>query len=119
MQETIAALDARGIAVDVASVGSTPTMHFLHEQPSATEARPGNYVYRDATQVLLGTATVEDCALRVLVGIQRRLVVEPGSLVEPVPGYLLIEPLQLLTEAGDVLVGHGTDALELLGLRTS
>jgi D-serine deaminase-like pyridoxal phosphate-dependent protein len=50
----------------LASVGSTPTMSFLSEQGIATEARPGNYVYRDATQVALGTCSVDDCALSVV-----------------------------------------------------
>jgi D-serine deaminase-like pyridoxal phosphate-dependent protein len=50
----------------VVSVGSTPTMRFLDEQPSATEIRPGNYVYRDATQVVIGVAEPDECALSVI-----------------------------------------------------
>ena len=35
-------------------------------QPGVTELRPGNYVYFDRTQVALGAASLDDCALTVL-----------------------------------------------------
>lgn len=59
-----------GIEVPRVSVGSTPAMSVAHELPDGlegvTEARPGNYCFFDYTQVLLGSCTVEECALTVL-----------------------------------------------------
>ena len=52
------------------SVGSTPSMACFENREqdgfSITEIRPGTYVYYDAMQVALGTATLQDCALTVL-----------------------------------------------------
>jgi len=59
---------ARDAGVDIAeiSVGSTPTARFIERQRGATEMRPGNYVFFDRTQVGLGAATLDDCALSVM-----------------------------------------------------
>lgn len=52
------------------SIGATPTMkHFNNRREdgfSITEIRPGNYVFHDAMQIGLGTASLDDCALTVL-----------------------------------------------------
>ena len=52
------------------SVGSTPTFWSFVADPAAvdpvTEVRPGNYVFHDLTQVDLGAATLDQCALSVL-----------------------------------------------------
>lgn len=51
------------------SVGSTPSMRYFENAERdgfrVTEIRPGNYVYHDATQVALGSATWNECALTV------------------------------------------------------
>lgn len=51
------------------SVGSTPSMrHFENAERGGfriTEIRPGNYVFNDATQVALGAAEWDECALTV------------------------------------------------------
>lgn len=65
-------LRARGIAVDEISVGATPTVRFSVEQPGLTELRPGNYIYFDRTQVALGAASWDDCALTVLARVVTR-----------------------------------------------
>jgi D-serine deaminase-like pyridoxal phosphate-dependent protein len=58
------------------SVGSTPSMrHFENAERSefrVTEIRPGNYVYHDATQVAIGSATWDECALTVLATVVSR-----------------------------------------------
>jgi D-serine deaminase-like pyridoxal phosphate-dependent protein len=54
------------------SVGSTPSARFSLELESITELRPGNYVYFDRTQVGLGAARFEDCALTVLARVVSR-----------------------------------------------
>jgi len=75
---------AAGIALDEISVGATPTLRFSAGQPGITELRPGNYVYFDRTQVALGAATLDDCALTVLATVVSapapdRIILDSGS----------------------------------------
>ncbi len=60
------AVRAAGLPVAEVSVGSTPTARAAMAVRGVTECRPGNYVYHDASQVSLGTCTVEDCAMTVI-----------------------------------------------------
>lgn len=66
MADLGARLRAAGHPADVVSVGSTPGATSTALTPGVTEARPGTYVYYDANQVRLGSATVDACALTVL-----------------------------------------------------
>ena len=59
-------LRARDIDVAAISVGSTPAMSVIDHLAGITEARPGNYVFYDRTQVVLGSCTPRDCAVSVL-----------------------------------------------------
>ena len=73
-----------GVAMDEVSVGATPTLRFSLEQPGLTEVHPGNYVYFDRTQVALGAATLDDCALTVLATVVSkpaadRIILDSGS----------------------------------------
>ena len=73
-----------GIALDEISVGATPTLRFSAKQAGITELRPGNYVYFDRTQVALGAATLDDCALTVLASVVSapapdRVIFDSGS----------------------------------------
>jgi D-serine deaminase-like pyridoxal phosphate-dependent protein len=85
--ETLAALRERaatsGIALDEISVGATPTLRYSARQPGLTELRPGNYVYFDRTQVALGAASLDDCALTVLATVVSkhagRIILDCGS----------------------------------------
>ncbi len=75
---------ARGAVVQEISVGSTPTAHHSLGQLGLTELRPGNYVFFDLTQVALGAATVDDCALSVLATVvsmpsRDRIILDAGS----------------------------------------
>lgn len=75
---------AEGIAVDEISVGATPTARFSLQQTGLTELRPGNYIYYDRTQVGLGAASWNDCALTVLGRVVSRpaidrLILDCGS----------------------------------------
>ena len=77
-------LRARAIDVHELSVGSTPTIKYSLDQPDVTELRPGNYVFFDLTQVALGSATLDHCALSVLTTVvsrpaENRLVLDAGS----------------------------------------
>ncbi len=58
--------EAAGVAIEEISVGATPTLRYSAKVVGPTELRPGNYVYFDRTQVGLGAATTDDCALTVL-----------------------------------------------------
>ena len=92
---------ASGIALDEISVGATPTLRFSVRQRGITELRPGNYVYFDRTQVALGAATFDDCALTVLATVvskpaKDRVVLDSGSKtltndqargITPMPGF--------------------------------
>jgi D-serine deaminase-like pyridoxal phosphate-dependent protein len=102
------ALSRAGIAIDEVSAGATPTARFSLQQAGLTEYRPGNYVYFDRTQVGLGAATVQDCALTVLARVVSRpaadrLILDAGSKTlssdgargfAPAPGYgTVLRPL--------------------------
>jgi len=72
-----------GIQLDEISVGATPTLRFSVRQRGLTELRPGNYVYFDRTQVALGAAALDDCALTVLATVvskhSDRIILDCGS----------------------------------------
>lgn len=73
-----------GLRLEEISVGATPTARFSLGEAGITELRPGNYVYYDRTQVALGSASWEDCALTVLSRVVSRpapdrLILDAGS----------------------------------------
>ncbi len=75
---------SEGIAIDELSVGATPTARFSLSQPGLTEVRPGNYAYFDRTQVALGAAQFEDCAMTVMARVVSkpapdRVILDCGS----------------------------------------
>lgn len=78
-----AARDA-GVDLPEISVGATPSLRYSLQQDGLTELRPGNYVYFDRTQVGLGAARLDDCALTVLATVvsrpaPERIVLDCGS----------------------------------------
>ena len=78
----------RGDSIEVSgvSVGSTPAMSVVENLDGVTEARPGNYVFYDASQVEIGSCEVGDCALTVLSSVvssqpgARHSVLDAGAL---------------------------------------
>jgi D-serine deaminase-like pyridoxal phosphate-dependent protein len=73
-----------GAACEEISVGATPTARFSLQEQGLTELRPGNYAYYDRTQVALGSASFDDCALTVLARVVShpapdRLIFDSGS----------------------------------------
>ena len=75
---------ASGIPLEEISVGATPTLRFSAGQGGVTELRPGNYVYFDRTQVALGAASLDDCALTVMATVVSkpaadRIILDCGS----------------------------------------
>jgi D-serine deaminase-like pyridoxal phosphate-dependent protein len=123
---------ASGVDIEELSAGATPTARFSLQQNGLTEYRPGNFVYFDRTQVALGAATLEDCALTVLARVvskaaRDRVILDAGSKTlssdgargfQPTPGQgsvlgheeLLIE--RLSEEHATVRATGGDTALE-------
>lgn len=121
-----------GVPVEEVSAGATPPARYSLQQKGFSEYRPGNYVYFDRTQVALGAATIDDCALSVLATVvskpaKDRMVFDSGSKTltndsargfTPAPGYgtvvdhpnLLIE--RLSEEHATVKVVDGATPLE-------
>jgi D-serine deaminase-like pyridoxal phosphate-dependent protein len=62
-------LRARGFAVPVVSVGSTPTAHAAVDLTGVTEVRAGNYVFFDLVMAGLGVCGLDDLALGVVVTV--------------------------------------------------
>ncbi len=84
LQAIASATRAAGIQIEELSAGATPTARFSLQQDGITEYRAGNYVYFDRTQVGLGAATFNDCALTVLATVVSRpaadrVILDSGS----------------------------------------
>lgn len=104
MSELASWCRAKGLAVDEISLGATPPARFSLQHEGFTEYRPGNYAYFDRTQVALGAATLDDCALTVLARVvskpaANRVILDSGSKAltndgargfTPAPGYGII-----------------------------
>jgi D-serine deaminase-like pyridoxal phosphate-dependent protein len=96
----LAALKAAGLPVEIVSGGSTPGAAKTPLIPATTEIRPGTYVFNDASCVANKLATVEECALRVLVTV----------VSTAVPGQCVIDGGSK-TFSSDTTVGVGTFGL--------
>ncbi len=84
LRDLAAGARAVGVAIEEISVGATPTARFSVNEEGVTELRPGNYAYFDRTQVSLGAARLEDCALTVMATVVSkpapdRIVLDSGS----------------------------------------
>jgi D-serine deaminase-like pyridoxal phosphate-dependent protein len=90
-----------GVQIEELSAGATPTARYSLQQDWLTEYRAGNYVYFDRTQIALGAASIDSCALTVLATVvskpaEDRIVLDCGSKTlaadgargfMPVPGH--------------------------------
>ena len=72
LAEAVAALTAANLAPEIVSNGGTPDLWQAHEVRSATEHRPGTYIYLDRFQAGTGVGTLDDCALTVLATVVSR-----------------------------------------------
>ena len=75
-----------GIPVPVVSGGGTPGIFRAQELPMLTEHRAGTYIYNDVMVVASGTATWDDCAMRVRTTVvsrptDARAVIDAGTKV--------------------------------------
>ena len=92
-------LRSEGIEVPVVSVGSTPTMMVVDHLEGVDEMRPGNYVFFDLSQVVYGSARVEQCALTVLASVVSSQPGTDRSIVDAAA-------LALSKDAGPTDFGH-------------
>ncbi|MCL2189980.1 MAG: alanine racemase [Defluviitaleaceae bacterium] len=98
------ALKVGGYTCKIISSGATPTFTGAVSDVNINILHPGNYVFNDAIQVVLGVATEADCALTVL-----------GSVIShPAEGVYIID-------AGTKTLGldkgaHGNTAIKSFGI---
>jgi D-serine deaminase-like pyridoxal phosphate-dependent protein len=65
LEQALELFKRSGIPVPVVSGGGTPAIFTAQNFPMLTEHRAGTYLYNDCMVVASGTATWEDCAMRV------------------------------------------------------
>jgi D-serine deaminase-like pyridoxal phosphate-dependent protein len=71
LAEAVAGLAAAGMAPAVVSSGGTPDLFRAHEVRSATEHRPGTYIYHDRDQARASLG-LDACAMRILATVVSR-----------------------------------------------
>ncbi len=75
-----------GLAIDIVSVGSTPTALHARHLDGVTETRPGVYMFQDLFQVQIGSGALEDMAVTVLSSVigrreaENRVVIDAGGM---------------------------------------
>lgn len=84
LRRAVVAVEARGLACERVSMGSTPSARFAAPLEGINELRPGTYVFHDGNQVALGVAPVEACAAVVLATVTsrptpKRVILDAGS----------------------------------------
>lgn len=85
-EEALALFKRAGIPVPVVSGGGTPAIFKAQEFPMLTEHRAGTYIYNDVMTVASGTATWNNCAMRVRATVvsrptDTRAVIDAGTKV--------------------------------------
>lgn len=73
-----------GLATEVVSGGSTPTLFHSHEVAGMNEIRPGTYIFNDRNTVACGACERRDCAVVILVTVvstarRNGLIIDGGS----------------------------------------
>jgi D-serine deaminase-like pyridoxal phosphate-dependent protein len=77
---------AAGLEPGLRSIGSTPTASVVDRFVDCDEVRPGNYVFYDAFQAMIGSCRLKDVAVSVVttvIGVypaQQKLIVDAGAL---------------------------------------
>ena len=84
LQAARAAVEARGLSVERVSGGGTPTAGRTHELGVVDELRVGTYIYGDRACIANGSASLEECALRVVATVvsrptRDRAIIDAGS----------------------------------------
>jgi D-serine deaminase-like pyridoxal phosphate-dependent protein len=79
LAEVLDLFEKSGLEAPIVSGGSTPTMYQSHQVTRLTEIRPGTYVYNDINCVRGGSATLDECAARIIATVVSTAV--PGQVV--------------------------------------
>jgi len=84
LAEALDLLSGAGLTAHIVSGGGTPQSWRVHEIPHINEHRAGTYVYNDSNTVAAGTATLEECAMRVRMTVvsrptEDRAILDGGS----------------------------------------
>jgi D-serine deaminase-like pyridoxal phosphate-dependent protein len=72
LAEAKAAAECDGLPLKIVSNGGSPDFYHVDAVRSATEHRPGTYIYSDRMQVSFGHGSVTDCALTVIATVVSR-----------------------------------------------
>ncbi len=70
--EAVTSLRSAGLSTEIVSGGGTKTAFQAHEVPEVNEFRAGTYIFNDKRTVDKGVATLDDCALSVIVSVVSR-----------------------------------------------
>lgn len=73
-----------GLAIDIVSGGSTPSLFQSHRIGGMNEIRPGTYIFNDRNTTACGACKLEDCAVSILstvISVARRngMIIDGGS----------------------------------------
>jgi D-serine deaminase-like pyridoxal phosphate-dependent protein len=73
-----------GLATEIVSGGSTPTLFHSHEVAGVNEIRPGTYIFNDRNTVACGACERSDCAVTILVTVvstarRNGMIIDGGS----------------------------------------
>ncbi|MEE8435083.1 MAG: alanine racemase [bacterium] len=84
LAEALSLLAASGLEAETVSGGGTPQTWTAHTIPQLNEHRAGTYVFNDANTLAAGTATLDECAMRVLMTVvsrptESRAILDGGS----------------------------------------
>lgn len=79
LSETLHLWSRNGLSAAIVSGGSTPSALQSHLIKGQTEIRPGTYIFNDMNCVHGGSATLEDCAARIVCTVVSSAV--PGQIV--------------------------------------
>lgn len=84
VRATLAGIEEAGLACEIVSGGSTPTLWRSHEFSGLTEIRSGSCIYNDREGLDIGVASRDDLAYTVLAtvvstAVEGRAVVDAGS----------------------------------------
>ncbi len=85
-EQALALFKRAGIPVPVVSGGGTPALLGVDKNPMLTEHRAGTYIFNDVMTVASGTATWDNCAMRVRTTVvsrptDTRAVIDAGTKV--------------------------------------
>ena len=97
LEKALQALTRAGIRAGVVSGGSTPTAYSSHEFCGVTEIRPGMYLFNDRNMMGAGVASLDNCALSVLVTVVSKAV----------PGRIIVDGGSKTFSSDRLLVGDG------------